>query len=240
MTANCQGQKSCNIPNLSSYEVANLFNPSPAGCFEESAMLFVQVACTYTDDELASRQIFGLYQACIGVFISLFMIVYVDYIRSVQTSDYVEFDVKTLTAGDYTVEFDITESFYKKFQVSRGKLGDPKIDDHVEFNWDDNKTHGENFRIWIQNQIEFRVSQLRDLGFEEEEQDHIDVAVTSIAYDNAKLVSLLRQRGSHIIADKWDKMRKVDEEINELKKEDLEKWCTPVSVFITFQLEEGI
>lgn len=35
-------------------------------------------------------------------------------------------------------------------------------------------------------------------------------------------------------------MREVDGKINELKKEDLEKWCTPVSCFITFQLEEGI
>lgn len=240
MRTNCQGQKSCSIPDLTSYKVSSYYNTPPADCFDNSSILFVEIACTYSDDELTSRQVFGLYQASIGVFLSLFMIVYVDYIRSVQTSDFVEFDVKTLTAGDYTVEFDITESFYRKFQESRGKIGDPKIDDHVEFEWNDNKTHGENFRIWIQNQIEFRVSSLEDLGFEEEKQDHIDVAVTSLAYDNAKLVALLKQRGAHIISDKWDKMREVDEKINEIKKEDLEKWCTPVSCFITFQIEEGI
>lgn len=95
--------------------MTNTFNPAPTGCYENSSILFVEIACTYSDDELTSRQVFGLYQASIGVFLSLFMIVYVDYIRSVQTSDFVEFDVKTLTAGDYTVEFDITESFYRKF-----------------------------------------------------------------------------------------------------------------------------
>ena len=50
---------------------------------------------------------------------------------------------------------------------------------------------------------------------------------------------LLHDRGSAIIDEKWDKMRKIDEQINQAKNENLEKWCTPVSVFITFQLEEG-
>lgn len=43
------------------------------------------------------------------------MIVYVDYIRSIQASNFVEWDVKTITAGDYSVEFDITEAFYDAF-----------------------------------------------------------------------------------------------------------------------------
>lgn len=34
-------------------------------------------------------------------------------------------------------------------------------------------------------------------------------------------------------------MRKIDEGINEAKAKNFEKWSTPVSVFITFQLEEG-
>ena len=85
-----------------------------------------------------------------------------------------------------------------------------------------------------------RISELPDLGYESEKQDHIDVAVTSLAYDTSKLIGLLRERGSYIIADNWNKMREVDAKINELKESDLEKWCTPVSVFITFQLEEGL
>jgi len=168
------------------------------------------------------------------------MIVYVDYIRSVQANNYVEWDVKTITAGDYSIEFDITESFYQKFLEGRGKVNNPKIDNEVEFEWNDSKTHAENFRIWIQNQIELRMSKLPDLGYEEEPVEHIDVAVTSLAYDNAKLIGLLRERGDYIINEKWDKMREVDAKINEMKKTDLDAWCTPVSVFITFQLEEGL
>lgn len=35
-------------------------------------------------------------------------------------------------------------------------------------------------------------------------------------------------------------MREVDEEINELKKVKFKKWTKPVSIFITFQYEEGL
>mgnify|MGYP000011720241 CR=1 FL=1 len=58
---------------------------------------------------------YGLSVGCIAVFIYLFVIVYVDYIKSIQTTKYVDWDVKTITAGDYTVEFDISPSLYQKF-----------------------------------------------------------------------------------------------------------------------------
>lgn len=53
------------------------------------------------------RKIFGLIVGCVAVFIYLFTVVYFDYIKSVQMNKYVDFDVKTITAGDYTVEFDL-------------------------------------------------------------------------------------------------------------------------------------
>ena len=40
---------------------------------------------------------------------------YFDYIKSVQKTKFVDFDVKTITAGDYTVEFDIEEEIYDEF-----------------------------------------------------------------------------------------------------------------------------
>lgn len=35
-------------------------------------------------------------------------------------------------------------------------------------------------------------------------------------------------------------MREIDDKINEEKNQNLDKWARPCSVFITFQLEEGI
>ena len=46
----------------------------------------------------------------------MFAIIYFDYIRCVQANKYVDWDLKTITAGDYTVEFDISPAFYKEFE----------------------------------------------------------------------------------------------------------------------------
>ena len=78
-----------------------------------------------------------------------------------------------------------------------------------------------------------------DLGFENEEPEKINVAVTTMAFDNAQLINLLRTRGTYIRTEKWDKMREVDTKINELKQANLEKFTRPCSVFMTFEGEEG-
>jgi hypothetical protein len=52
------------------------------------------------------------------VFIYLYTLVYFDYIKCVETNKYVDWDVKTITAGDYTIEFDLDKDMYihwKKF-----------------------------------------------------------------------------------------------------------------------------
>lgn len=49
------------------------------------------------------------------MFVFLFTIVYIDYVKTVQSNQYVEWDVKTITAGDYTIEFDLEESMYKEW-----------------------------------------------------------------------------------------------------------------------------
>jgi hypothetical protein len=43
------------------------------------------------------------------------MLVYIDYIRCKQDTLYVDWDVKTVTAGDYTVEFEISIEIYQRF-----------------------------------------------------------------------------------------------------------------------------
>jgi hypothetical protein len=43
-----------------------------------------------------------------GVFICLFFVSFIDYLKSVFKNTAVEWDVKTITAGDYTVEIAIT------------------------------------------------------------------------------------------------------------------------------------
>ena len=46
------------------------------------------------------------------MFVYLFSMVYFDYIKTVQSSLYVDWDVKTITAGDYSIEFDLDNEAY--------------------------------------------------------------------------------------------------------------------------------
>jgi hypothetical protein len=47
--------------------------------------------------------------------IGLFCITFVDYVKQYQANKYVDWDVKTITAGDYTVEFGIDDQAYDMF-----------------------------------------------------------------------------------------------------------------------------
>ena len=58
---------------------------------------------------------------CIAVFIALFVINYIDYIKKTQENNYVEWDVKTITAGDYAIEFDIAPSFFEDYMAKEYK-----------------------------------------------------------------------------------------------------------------------
>ena len=61
-----------------------------------------------------------------GVFIALFFIIYIDYLRCIFKNQYIEWDVKTITAGDYSVELDITEKMWKTFLSQQYKSEIPK------------------------------------------------------------------------------------------------------------------
>lgn len=62
------------------------------------------------------RKVYGLAAGTIAVFIYLWSIIYFDYIQSVQVNKFIDYDIKTITAGDYTVEFDIHEDFFHNFE----------------------------------------------------------------------------------------------------------------------------
>mmetsp|Transcript_42460 Transcript_42460/g.30632 ORF Transcript_42460/g.30632 Transcript_42460/m.30632 type:complete len:100 (+) Transcript_42460:914-1213(+) len=65
--------------------------------------------------EITARLVDGLLVSSFMIFIALTMIVYFDFIRQVQKNAYIEWDIKTITAGDYSVEFDLPEGFYDKW-----------------------------------------------------------------------------------------------------------------------------
>ena len=84
-------------------------------CYRHESVMFIQVACVFDEQEVIDRQLVGLFIACMAVFLGLLMLIYVNYIKKLQESRYLEWDVKTITAGDYTIEFALDPNFYGDF-----------------------------------------------------------------------------------------------------------------------------
>jgi len=98
---------------------------------------------------------YGLFIGCCTVFIYLFVLVYLDYIKCVQMNEYVEYDVDTITAGDYTVCFDLEEDTYKKFSDVYADELNPMCENAQ-------------FKLYLQNELESRINAMNDLEFREE------------------------------------------------------------------------
>ena len=43
------------------------------------------------------------------------MVNYYDFVKKVQEGKYIEWDLKTITSGDYTVEFSLDPGFFKRW-----------------------------------------------------------------------------------------------------------------------------
>ena len=82
-------------------------------CLGDLSSIFVQVGCEIPSEELIGRRELGLMVASVAVFLGLFIVNYFDYVYKTQEYNYVEWDVKTITAADYTIEFDIGPEFFE-------------------------------------------------------------------------------------------------------------------------------
>lgn len=126
----------------------------------------------------------GLGIACIGVFIYLFMFLKVEYIKSVQDLMFVEWDVKTISAADYTCEFGISEEMYENFVNKYLDQTNP-ISEIGQF------------RSYVKDEMEARLTEFPGLGIDGPEGDEapVKIGVVTFAFDNAEIIYALTYRG---------------------------------------------
>ena len=111
----CEGKNSCKISNLKQYVAYPSTQSASHACWAHESKMFIQIACQYLPGELNDRVEMGLLLCCVAVFLTLFVVNFLDYMKKIQESNYVEWDVKTITASDYTIEFSIDREFYTDF-----------------------------------------------------------------------------------------------------------------------------
>ena len=73
---------------------------------------YIQAPCLIPAQNHSKRQIIGLVVASIASFTYLFSQLFFEYMLNVQRNKFVDYDVRTITAADYSAEFTIRESQY--------------------------------------------------------------------------------------------------------------------------------
>lgn len=148
------------------------------------------------------REYTGLTVGCVAVFLYLFAITFTDYVKSVQKNKYVEFDLNTITAGDYTVEFDISPKFYATFVEQYLDKSNP-IPEVMQL------------KLFLKSELERRLTQMPAQGLDGPEGDvaPVKIATLALAFDNAQVIKWLRTRGTHIKNEDWAKLEKINETI---------------------------
>jgi hypothetical protein len=96
----------------------------------------------------------------------------------------------------------------------------------------------------VQLELQKRITDFPDLGIDEPEQNAhgIKIAQITFAFENSKVINWLKKRGTFIKQEKWDKLDEINKTIADSLREDhelLDKMQKPVSIFATFETEEG-
>jgi len=120
---NCDGKVDCSLVLNSSTQGLRFINKMdsyPAECYQGSATFMVSVACTLSEEEVENRQVQGLLIGCLFVAVALYVVSYIDYMRKIAEIKFIGWDIKTVTAGDYTIEFDISTVFWRRFILLHG------------------------------------------------------------------------------------------------------------------------
>lgn len=152
ITKECEGKNVCHLDDLT---IENMYNVAYGDVSDEcnkAAYFFIQYACEVPEEFKQNRKVYGLAAGSIAVFIYLWTIIYFDYIQCVQINKFIDFDIKTITAGDYTVEFDIDEGVFSNFMKSYYDKTNPM--DEIS-----------QFKLFIQTELEKRIQAMPDLGF---------------------------------------------------------------------------
>lgn len=110
---NCIGNETCSF----TFGATNKYVKSTANktCTDDRSSLFVQYKCEITEEEQYEKYN-NLTLVTVSILFSAFLYsLLVYWLQQTSKLDQIKYDLKTITAGDFTVEYDITEQMYRTF-----------------------------------------------------------------------------------------------------------------------------
>jgi len=142
-----------------------------------------------------------------------------------------EWDIETITAGDYTVEWKINPMVYKNWDKGRKNHDEPEgvafqrfvkenvekcLNDHMETIRKNYKYYSMEFTDEKEREKELNTLKNKHelLNFDFiEENVNANIAMISFAYDNGQIIKKLQQRGDAIKLNRFDTVRAIEQEI---------------------------
>ena len=205
-----------------------LFADPSKECTGEGALLSVQIGCLQSEESLEKKSKVVLALVCIGVFACCAYYSGVYYILEVSHLQKLLWDLDTRTAGDYTVELNITDRQFDRFkeQVYEVNFRDPNnpVSEGAAFKkylfqvipemlCD---THNAEIRSHIEQELlgssrssvdpllHFASHQYSSRGYSSRgntvvSNDQVQIQMIEFAYKNSELIQLLMQRGDAIV-----------------------------------------
>ena len=113
--AQCIGQSSCTVKVSLDQLYGDNLSSAPANCKSEDAVLFIQFSCIQATEDLVQKRQEALGIACLGIFACLLYTITIYYLQENSKLQNIEWDVATVTAGDFSVELQITHEMYNIF-----------------------------------------------------------------------------------------------------------------------------
>ena len=188
----------------------------------------MQYKCTQTQEQIEDKYQKISLVSCIGVFIALLFLITVYYLTKSSALKQVMWDAATITAGDYTLQMEITEKAFNWFRDNIYPDDDAK-----------GISIGKSLTTYMKAELEKMLNEELEKADPKPNISEVKIADIVFAFNNAKLINLLRTRGGHIMYQRYDKMREVEAEISRLKDEEFQSLVRPVDAFITFEEEDA-
>lgn len=223
------------------FSQSDIYSTSPGKmCSDPTNTLFVQFKCIQSVEQQAQKFEIMNISVATATLICLLYVVVLKGLWKGGVLQQLEWDISTVTAGDYTVEVPISKEAYLQW-----KLNEYPRERDLGY------APALSFKRYLTEKIESTLRRERDrrVGANEtverknthnnkEISENVAIADIVFSYNNSKLIHALRDRGQSIALQKFDKMQRQEEYFHLFIK-DFDAVTRPTAAFITFMEEDA-
>ncbi|CDW86701.1 UNKNOWN [Stylonychia lemnae] len=211
-------------------------DPKTKVCADSGAMLYIQYTCEQSDEELKEKYSQVSIISCFSIFAACIYAITIYFVKKYSKLNQIDWDLKTVTPGDYTLRYEISTEAYMWFchniydQQHMQEKGIPKAKALKDYM----KSELETILTNMLNQMKLSSADTSNIRISQ-----VKIADIVFSYNNGEFINLLKQRGMHIQNQRFEQMRDTEKKICELKNQKFTDLTRPVEAFITFEEEDG-